>query len=130
MAQILTERDQIFINFYLETAGNGPRAAILIGANPRSASKAAAKILARPEVVAEIQRRTEELTAASQISVATLIREAEESRAVAQAAGNSAGMSQAISLKARLSGFLSDRPQPEEKSSVVIVFTPDDAKLL
>ena len=51
------------------TGCNGPRGAILLGSNPRSASKVAGKLLARDDIQAEIERRTKEIATVSLIGL-------------------------------------------------------------
>jgi hypothetical protein len=88
------------------------------------------KLLAHDDIQA---RRTKAIATVSQITVQSLIKEAEEARQVAQAMGNSAGMTAAVTLKAKLSGLLTEPPSysaGEGKGGITVIISADNAGLL
>lgn len=99
------DRHQLFIAEY-KRDGNGGRAAIAAGFSPRSASTTASRLLALPEIRAEIDRWQAQISAEAKVSLRSLLDEAEGARAVAEEDGNGAAMVAAVLLKARLTGYL------------------------
>jgi hypothetical protein len=91
------------------------------------------KLLAHDDIQAEIARRTKAIATVSQITVQSVIKGAEEARQVAQAMATSAGMTAAVSLKAKLSGLLTEPPSysaGEGKGGITVIISADNAGLL
>lgn len=98
------DRHKLFVAEFLRDA-NAARAAQASGYSPRSASK----LLATPAIRAEIDKRQASVAAESRVCLKSLLNEAERAREVAERADNPAAMVGAITLKAKLTGYLVDR---------------------
>jgi phage terminase small subunit len=104
----LTAKQAAFCREYIVDC-NGTQAAIRAGFSERTAQEQASQMLALPHIDAEVRRLQEELAAANNVTVATLLIEAEQARAIAKTAKNASAMVAATTLKARLCGLLVDR---------------------
>lgn len=104
----LTAKQASFCREYIVDC-NGTQAAIRAGYSERTANEQASQMLALPHVDAEVRRLQEELASANNITVASLLIEAEQARAVAKEGKNASAMVAATTLKARLTGLLIDR---------------------
>ena len=104
----LSPAHQRFVAEYLIDC-NATRAAIRAGYAPRSASSTGSRLLSNPDIAADIARRQAEIAEQSEISVKSLLAEAEGARAVAEAAGNGSAMVAAVALKAKIAGLLVER---------------------
>jgi phage terminase small subunit len=99
------DRHQAFIAAYL-TSGSAATAAMTAGYSPRAANRMGAKLLATPLIRSEIARRTAEYVERGEITREQLIDEAESARRKAEANDNPSAMISAVTLKAKLAGFL------------------------
>jgi len=104
----LTATQAAFCREYIVDC-NGTQAAIRAGFSERTAQEQSSQMLALDHIDAEIRRLQEELAAANNVTVATLLIEAEQVRAIAKTAKNESAMVGATTLKARLCGLLVDR---------------------
>ena len=104
----LTAKQAAFCREYIVDC-NGTQAAIRAGYSERTANEQASQMMALDHVDAEVRRLQEELAAATNVTVATLLIEAEQARAIAKTAKNASAMVAATTLKARLCGLLVDR---------------------
>jgi phage terminase small subunit len=104
----LTAKQAAFCREYIVDC-NGTQAAIRAGFSERTAQEQSSQMLALDHIDAEVRRLQEELAAANNVTVATLLIEAEQARAIAKTAKNASAMVAATTLKARLCGLLVDR---------------------
>jgi hypothetical protein len=108
----LSPKHEAFVTEYLKDR-NAAAAAQRAGYSPRSA----ASLMAMESIRAEIQRRQEAAARESGVTLQSLIKQAEEARAVAEQAGNASAMVAAIQLKAKLTGQLGDVSAPAQSQS-------------
>jgi len=104
----LTAKQAAFCREYVVDS-NGTQAAIRAGYSERTANEQASQMLALNHIDAEVKRLQEEIASANNVTVATLLIEAEQARAVAKKGKNASAMVAATTLKARLCGLLIDR---------------------
>jgi phage terminase small subunit len=104
----LTHKQAAFCREYV-CDSNGTQSAIRAGYSERTAQEQASQMLALDHIDAEVKRLQEEIASANNVTVATLLIEAEQARAIAKEAGNAGAMVAATTLKARLCGLLVDR---------------------
>jgi hypothetical protein len=103
----LTDKQERFVTEFMKD-GAASAAAVRAGFSARTA----ARLMAMAPIKDEIALRRTAAVAETGISVKSLIEEAEAARKVAEQDGNAAGMTAAITLKARLSGQLDAEPPP------------------
>jgi hypothetical protein len=104
----LTAKQAAFCREYIVDC-NGTQAAIRAGFSERTAQEQASQMLALPHIDAEVARLQADIASAANITVATLLIEAEQARTVAKDGKNASAMVAATTLKARLCGLLIDR---------------------
>jgi phage terminase small subunit len=104
----LTPKQAAFCREYTKDC-NGTAAAKRAGYSERTANEQAARLHAKPQVSAEVQRLQNEAAATAQVTVASLLIEAEQARVLAREGGQPAAMVSATVLKAKLCGLLVDK---------------------
>jgi phage terminase small subunit len=88
---------------------NGTQAAIRAGYSKKTANEQAARLLAKASIKAELERLQARIADEANVTVQSLLREAEEARIIAQRAGQASAMVSASKLKAQLTGALVER---------------------
>jgi hypothetical protein len=114
MTEPLNDRQQRFV-FEIIRGSTATAAAIAAGYRPRSATSAGSRLLAEPGVRAAIDAGQAEIAREVSVSTKTLLAEAEAARALAERVENASAMIAAVQLKARLTGLIVDKPDPDQQ---------------
>jgi phage terminase small subunit len=93
--------------------GVASAAAVRAGYSPKSAASTGTRLLAEPAVRAAIDAHQVEIAQEVSVSTKTLLAEAEAARTLAERVENASAMIAAVQLKARLTGLIDDKPDPE-----------------
>ena len=108
----LTDKQEAFVNEYVNNGFNATKAAIAAGYSEKGARQTASETMAKPY----IQEAIEELKAVNaeyyRVTTDSLMRELEEARELAIKTGNPASMINASMGKAKLTGL--DKPVEKE----------------
>jgi phage terminase small subunit len=104
----LTPKQAAFCREYIVDC-NGTAAAARAGFSKRTSNEQASMMLAKPHIAAEVKRLQDEVAASNNITVQSLLREAEEARSLAKQNQNAGAMVASTTLKAKLTGLLVDK---------------------
>jgi phage terminase small subunit len=104
----LTPKQAAFAREYIVDC-NGTAAAARAGFSKNTSNEQASQMLAKPHIAAEVKRLQDEIAQSNNITVQSLLLEAQEARTIAKAGGNAGAMVAATTLKAKLTGLLVER---------------------
>jgi phage terminase small subunit len=120
MAKTLTPQQQKFVTEYLRS-GNAKEATLIAGYSEKSARSMSYQLLKIPIIMAEIKKAQDTIQSEGVYNLKKALADADDAYEMARLKKNSAGMTAAATLKAKLSGLMIDRSEVKQVGFSIII---------